>query len=309
MARLNQTIKCKKDGVTEEINIYTTLEEVSNKGVPIKVNGELAYMRYDVEGTGKESVLNCKIPNDTTTYKIIKESVSSIYVTLRCFDVETETQISAVAYPAPGNGVLYLNNENAPSIKGYDFVMMDGIKHTNVVDNDVFDVWYISQSVPDRSVTTWTNVATEAQTVLVNTYSAVSMLNAFNGFETMSKLCRINTSNVTDMRYMFRNCKSLTNIPEMDTSNVTRMHRLFYECTSLVTVPKLDTSKNTNCQTMFYNCSSLNTIDWEIDMSSCTNCTDMFTGCPATNIRLKNVPSSLSLSGIGTTNYTVVNYI
>jgi NAD-dependent dihydropyrimidine dehydrogenase PreA subunit len=62
-------------------------------------------------------------------------------------------------------------------------------------------------------------------------------------------------------------------------------------------------------ENLFQGCGELTKISWQIDMSSCTNCTNMFTNCPATSIKLKNVPSTLNLSNIGTTKYTVVNYI
>ena len=84
---------------------------------------------------------------------------------------------------------------------------------------------------------------------------------------------------------------------------------MFQRCTSLTSVPLFDTSNVTDMYNMFSGCKKLTSINWEIDMTSCTDCKNMFYNCPATNIRLKNVPSTLDLSKIGTTNYTVVNYI
>lgn len=91
-----------------------------------------------------------------------------------------------------------------------------------------------------------------------------------------------------------------------DTVNLTDM---FHNSTNLKSINGFSTSKGIYCRNTFQNCSSLTSIPFEIDLISCTVCDNMFTGCPATNIVLKNVPTSLDLSNIGTTNYTVINYI
>jgi hypothetical protein len=65
-------------------------------------------------------------------------------------------------------------------------------------------------------------------------------------------------------------------------------------------------------QGMFSGCTSLKEIPWEIDMKSCINCNDMFASCgQLTNVKLKNVPRVLDISGIGLTSdkYTIVNKI
>ena len=98
----------------------------------------------------------------------------------------------------------------------------------------------------------------------------------------------------------------------MNTSKVVNMGYMCQNCTSLTTIPEMDTSKVTYFAYTFYNCTSLTSIDWEIDMSSCTNCNNMFGNCTSlTGVKLKNVPSSLSLTNIGLSSdkYTVVNTI
>lgn len=406
MAELNTKLHCKKNGITEEITAYTTLDEVQNTGIQLTIGGVDAYAKYGAVGDENASQLNCKVPNDNNVYRIHKTAIPPVTVTLVCVDVQTNEQISSVRYPCVGE--LYLNNDNAPSVEGYDFVQLDGIRHTDVAEDDMFVVYYIANTVPDRTKTNWSAYYTQQSVTTIenpNTYTATNMTQMFYFCTKLTEIPKMNTSNVTNMNqmftgvylvteypkldtskvtdmsflhfycnslvvapswdtrsvvsmnHMFYGCKMLTTVPMMDTSKVTNMASMFYECVSLTTVSTLDTSKVTNMADMFKGCSSLvtvpamntsrvtsmtnmfngcvslanvpamntskatnmsqmfngcsvlTTIDWEIDMSSCTNCNNMFANCPVTNVRLKNVPSSLDLSTIGTTNYTVVNYI
>lgn len=361
MAELNTKLNCKKDGVTEEITAYTTLDEVQNTGIGITIGGIEGYIKYGDTSDENASQLNCKVPNDDTTYRVHLTAIQPSTVNLICKNVEDDTILTTVKYVVPDNGVLYLNNDNAPSISGYDFVLLDGIKHTGVVEGDVFTVYYVDNTVFDRTKTSWRSYFASqtsiTETPIVNTYSATDMANMFKGCSALTSVPQMNTSNVTSMsstfykcfnlttipqmdtsnvtsmssmfdgctaltsvpqintskvtsmRYMFNSCKALTSVPQMDTSKVTSMGSMFDGCSALTSVPQMDTSKVTSMRYTFNSCTALTSIDWEIDMSSCTNCDYMFDGCPATNIRLKNVPSSLGLSEIGTTNYTVVNYI
>ena len=415
MAELNTKLNCKKDGVTEEITAYTTLDEVQNTGIGITIGGIEGYIKYGDASDENASQLNCKVPNDDTTYRVHLTAIQPTAVNLICKNVEDDTILTTVKYAVPDDGVLYLNNDNAPSISGYDFVLLDGIKHTGVVEDDVFTVYYVDNTVFDRTKTDWrayfASQTSITETPVINTYSAkkmgyvsssygmfykctsltsihpmntsnvtnmaymfyecsnltsvpqmdtskvtsmssmfdgctaltsvpqmdtskvtnmgymfnkctsltsiqpmntsnvTSMSSMFDGCTALTSVPQMNTSNVTNMNYMFYKCTSLTSVPQMDTSKVTSMSSMFDGCTALTSVPQMNTSKVTSMRYMFSSCKALTSIDWEIDMSSCTNCDYMFDGCPATNIRLKNVPSSLGLSEIGTTNYTVVNYI
>ena len=233
-------------------------------------------------------------------------------ITLNCYDVETELLLQTIKLETPSDGVLYFNNDNAPSVDGYDFVVMDGVKHIGVVDGDSFDVWYISQSVPDRTRTNWGNYFrnnTNVTEVLVNTYSAQNLNTMFYGCTSLNEVKPINTSNVTTMNGTFFRCSNLTTIPQMDTSKVTNMADMLYQCSSLTYLPYMDTSKVANFYDLFNGCTSLKSIDWEIDMRSCTYCAYMLHNCAVANVKLKNVPSTLDLSLIGRKDYTVVNYI
>lgn len=46
MAELNQKLHYKLNGVTEEITCYTTLAEVQNQGMPLKLGGVNCYAKY-----------------------------------------------------------------------------------------------------------------------------------------------------------------------------------------------------------------------------------------------------------------------
>lgn len=313
MAELNTKLNCKKDGVTEEITAYTTLDEVQNTGIGITIGGIEGYIKYGDASDANASQLNCKVPNDDATYRVHLTAVQPVTLNLVCKNVEDDTILTTVKYIVPDDGVLYLNNDNAPSVSGYDFVLLDGIKHTGVVEDDVFTVYYVDNTIANRTKTSWmyyfSNQTSITETPVINTYSATDMSSMFFYCSNLTSVPQMNTSNVTNMSDMFYECSALTSVPQMDTSNVTNMYGMFHYCSNLTSVPQMDTSKATNMNYMFYYCKALTSIDWEIDMSSCTNCNYMFNSCPATNIRLKNVPSSLDLSSIGTTNYTVVNYI
>ena len=383
MAELNSKLYCKKDGATEEISVYTTLDEVQNQGVPVKIDGIDGFVKYGDIGDENSSNLNCKV--DGIGYRIHKTAIMSKKVILQCVDCANDRQISAVEYIVPAGCELYLNNENAPSVAGYDFVVMEGIRHTftEFSNGDVFAVYYVDQNIPDRTKEDWSDVDRlyENATVL-NTYSATNMNGAYSDPDSNVFPRMLNTSNVVDMSEMFgplcpirttplmdtsnakkmdrmfvspsstlttitsldtrsaesvmetfRGCAYLENLPTLDfrnvrymyytfsgckklktltllnASNVVNMYQSFSGCESLETITEIDTSKVLNMGYAFSGCTSLRNIGWDIDMSSCEFCEAMFANCPATDIRLKNVPKSLSLDTIGTTNYVVINYI
>lgn len=63
IAELNQRFHVKKNGVTEEIKCYTTLAEVQNQGVPLKLGGVNCYAKYGSTSDVNASQLNYKIPS------------------------------------------------------------------------------------------------------------------------------------------------------------------------------------------------------------------------------------------------------
>ena len=300
MAELNTKLYCKKDGVTEEISVYTTLDEVQNQGVPVKVEGVNGYIKYGDVGDDNSTALSCKIPNDNNAYKIHKTAITFPSVTLLCYDVENEQQISSVKYPVPDNGILYLNNENAPSVSGYDFVLLEGVKHQGVKEDDVFKVYYVRQDVPDRNLENWdlkywADYVEEMPSV-INTYNATSMYATFFS-QVYYEVPIFNASNVTKMDEVFR-YGQFKKVPMLDTSNVTSMRGTFACCEQLEEMPLWDTSKVTNMEGMFgmsysevngtigFGCYALKTIP-ALDTSNVTNMTMMF----REDYNLESVPS------------------
>ena len=308
MAELNYQLRCKKNGYIENIYVYTTLIEVENQGINIKINGIDGYMKYGAKNAINASQLNCKVNGEE--HRVHLTNIPPAKVTIICFDVETSEQITAVTYYAALSQVLYLNNTNAPVVDGYDFVMMDGIKYSRVEDNDVFTAWYVKNTIPDNVKKDWTNHFTSqiSYTPTLNTFSSLNLSGLYYGQSMMPAVKRINTYLVTDMSYMFYDCSSIISVPEMDTSMVTDMSYMFYGCSSLTSIPKIDTYRVTDMSYMFYGCSSLEEIEWEIDMSVCQNCDYMFEPGSTTKVKITRVPMRLDLSKIGTSNYTIVSW-
>ena len=302
MAELNTKLNCKKDGVTEEITAYTTLDEVQNTGIGITIGGIEGYIKYGDASDANASQLNCKVPNDDTTYRVHLTAIQPTAVNLICKNVEDDTILTTVKYAVPDDGVLYLNNDNAPSISGYDFVLLDGIKHTGVVEDDVFTVYYVDNTVFDRTKTSWSSYFASqtsiTETPIVNTYSATSMAYMFNGCSALTSVPQMNTSKVTDMNYMFYKCFNLTSVPQMDTSNVTSMSSMFDGCTALTSVPQMNTSKVTGMSYMFNSCKALTSVP-QMDTSNVTSMSSMFDGCTA----LTSVPQ------MNTSNVTSMRYM
>lgn len=144
---------------------------------------------------------------------------------------------------------------------------------------------------------------------LIDTSKVVHMNQMFQYCTKLKTIPKLNTSKVTDMSYMFFGDTSLESIPSLDTSICESFEGIFTRCIKLTDVGYLNTSSAKSLRWMFIDCNSLKSIPWEIDMTSCTLCTRMFSGTSLADIRLKNVPSTLDLSDIGSNYYTVVNYI
>lgn len=169
-----------------------------------------------------------------------------------------------------------------------------------------------------------------------NNGKGVNLNNVFNNCQNLINLTgNFNASNTNASIRTFYGCKSLSsNLENFTILNSTNHYQMFYDCNSIPEIKaKLDTVRSQSVKSMFDHCGvlksipvlnfsnvvdmsycfqscfALTSIPFEIDMTSCTYCTLMFNNCPATNIKLKNVPSSLDLSNIGTSNYTVLNYI
>lgn len=83
MAELVDKFHVKKGDVTEEITLYTTLDEVKNKGINFKKNDVKCYAAYDEAGNENASMLNCKLPDDETAYKVLKNVAAAAGKTIK----------------------------------------------------------------------------------------------------------------------------------------------------------------------------------------------------------------------------------
>jgi surface protein len=275
-----------------------------------------------------------KILKDGVFFSVNAPAIATIPLTLVCKNVADDSVLTTIQYNILEGETLYFNNDTAPTLDGFDFVLLEGIRHDDFSEINTLNVYYVDSNVSDRGKTDWSDAYYnyEGDAVLpLNTLSATTMGNMFGHASKITTAPKMNTSNVTNMWRMFYLCGALTTVPPMDTSKVTDMSEMFASCGALTTVPKMDTSQVTNMEMMFYYCSSLTTvppmdtskvtnmremfagcsnlkIDWEIDMSSCTNCKNMFQYSGVNNVKLKNVPKDLWLLDLGRT-YTVINYI
>lgn len=275
-----------------------------------------------------------KILKDGVFFSVNAPAIATIPLTLVCKNVADDSVLTTIEYNILEGETLYFDNGTAPTLDGFNFVSLEGIRHDDFSEINTLNVYYVDSTVSDREKTDWSGAynSYEGDTILpINTFSATTMRNMFGFASKITTVPKMNTSNVTDMWRMFYVCGALTTVPEMDTSNVTDMKEMFANCGALTTVPKMDTSKVTNMETMFYYCKALTTvppmdtskvtnmkemfsgcsklkIDWEIDMSSCTNCKYMFRYSGVGSVKLKNVPKDLSIDIIGA-DYTVINYI
>lgn len=275
-----------------------------------------------------------KILKDGVFFSVNAPAIATIPLTLVCKNVADDSVLATIQYNILDGETLYFNNDTAPTLDGFDFVLLEGIRHNDFSEKNTLNIYYVDSTVSDRGRTDWSWAYSnyDGDTILpINTLSATTMRNMFGFADKITTVPKMNTSNVTDMWRMFYVCGALTSVPEMDTSKVTDMSEMFANCGALTTAPKMDTSHVTNMETMFYYCKELTTvpemdtskvtnmkemfagcsklkIDWEIDMSSCINCKYMFRYSGVSNIKLKNVPSDLDVGLIGT-DYTIINYI
>lgn len=301
MSQLSQKLHYKLDGTTDEITLYSTLAEVNNKGLNVKMNGINAYAGYGTAADGEVSRMNYKPPTEVAQ-KVLKNTSLNLN---RVFSLQlyrnNDALIMSFAFPmtVPIGGTFYLNNENAPTIAGYDFVM--AIPNNFIVTEDTADnlpikVYYIPQEVADREETNFAAYSTYVEGDLsmrdfLNTYSGTLFTSMFEG-SNITKAPKLNTSNGVNMQRMFRTCIYLQSIYPLDTKGNTTFSGMFQDCLELDF-----TINNANV----------------FDFTNAISISMMFTGCTKITadkpIHLKNVPTSLNLSLIGTEHYIVDNYI
>lgn len=288
MSQLSQTLHYKLDGTTDEITLYSTLAEVNNKGLNVKVNGINAYAGYGSAADGEVSRMNYKPPTEVAQ-KVLKQAGEPVLLNLLGYR-NNEDLLQALPITRVTKGsYVHFNNENAPTISGYDFVC--AVPNCFIAEEDTtVKIYYIPQSVPDRERTDWSH-AFEREAAsgdlslqdFANTFNAEKFYYFF-GYSFVTKLPKLNTSKVTTMEDMFASCGSLETLDLrfLDTTNVTNMRMMFSLCKSLQTLDLsyLNISNVTNMMGMFWGCMALKTLNLSsLDTSKVTNMQALFTNC------------------------------
>lgn len=293
MSELSQKLHYSKLGTTDEIKLYSTLDEVPEKYMKLTVDGINCYAGLANDGDVSQMIYR----DSSGDYKALKSYTPSSVTVWLCALRNNETTMQWFPKDSFTVGdTFYMNNENAPTISGYDFVM--AIPNNFIVTKQcTVNVYYIPQSIPDREQTNWGTFVGEA----VGDLSNSDYINTFSG---------------TVFTSLFELCTDLTKAPKLNTSNAITMQRMFQDCTALQSIFPIDTKNNSSFTAMFQNCSELdfttngaNTFDLTYALAI----SNMFSGCTKITadkpIHLKNVPTSLNLSLIGTKHYIVDNYI
>ena len=292
MSELSQKLHYKLDGITDEITLYSTLGEVNNKGLNVKVNGINAYAGYGTVADGEVSRMNYKLPTEVAQ-KVLKQAGKFVLLNVLGYRNNEELLQALPVTRVIKGSYVHFNNENAPTISGYDFVC--AVPNCFIVEEDTtVKIYYIPQSVPDRTKTNWSSAFEDASGDLslqdfANTFIATNFDNLF-AYNSIVKPPKLNTSNVTNMNYMFRNC---TNLQSVDLSS-------------------FDTSKVTSMRGMFFNTYNLESVTGVLDLTSCRDVKDMFLNSKIKGLHLKNVLRSLDFSacgGIEGETYIIDNYI
>lgn len=302
MSQLSKKLHYKLDGITDEITLYTTREEVGLNYAQLKVDGINCYAGVS-DGTSdpNASRMSYKYAGETTVYKVLKVAERKERLFMMKLYRNNESALSAPTsiMTVPVGETFYINNENAPVISGYDFVcaVPNNILVTEDIVGDIdVKVYYIPYEVADREETNFSLYSTYAEGDLsmrdfLNTYSGTVFASMFEG-------------------------SSITKAPKLNTSNGINMQRMFSSCIYLQSIYPLDTKGNATFSGMFQNCLEL---DFTInnanvfDFTNAISISMMFTGCTKITadkpIHLKNVPQGLDLSVLGTQHYVVDNYI
>ena len=300
MSQLSQKLHYKLDGTTDEITLYSTLAEVNNKGLNVKVNGINAYAGYGTETDGEVSRMNYKPPTEVAQ-KVLKQAGGPVLLNLFGYR-NNEDLLQALPETRVIKGsYVHFNNENAPTISGYDFVC--ALPNCFIATEDItVKLYYIPQSVPDRTKTNWSSAFKDASGDLslqdfANTFVATNFSYLFNS-SSIVKPPKLNTSNVTDMTNMFRNCTNLQSLDLslFDTSKVTDMRYMFSGCEALTNLDlsNFNTAKVTDMSDMFQYCKALTNLDISnFDTSNVTAMGYMFYSCEAlTNLDISNFDTS-----------------
>lgn len=297
MSELSQKLHYKLEGSTDEISLYSTLGEVNNKGLNVKVNGINVYAGYGTAADGEVSRMNYKPPTEVAQ-KVLKQAGEPVLLNLLGYrNNEDLLQALPVTQVTKGS-YIHFNNENVPTISGYDFVC--AVPNFFFASEDItIKLYYIPQSVPDRTKEDWRRAFVDATGDLskadfANTFNATNMSQGFRLNRNISKAPKLNTSNITDkgVYALFMGCSNLEEIFPIDTSNATILTYLFSGCF------KLDLSKNNANRFDLTNATALINAFASMEKITADN-----------PVYFVNVPRTLDLSNIGTGYYIVENYI
>lgn len=325
MSELSQKLHYSKNGI-DEIALYTTTGEVPSKYMQLTVGGINCYAGLATSSTeGELSQMNYR--DSSGDYKVLK-STSYEQTTVLIRPIAARNSGDTIQYLTvqsyPEGSKFYINNSNAPTISGYDFVCAypNNFTVTQEHNNLYVTYYYIPQTVSDRTRTDFTDWFRNNKQSgdlslqdVVNTYSATTFYNMFYNNASLTVPPKMNFSNVTHIHGMLQRCANLGPNLDMgyyDLSNVIDMHFCFYSCSKLKTIDfsKTDTSKVENWEGVFKDCTQLEEIIGALDLSSATKVFDMLTNTHLyTNpVHFKNVPRRLFLD-VGNTYYVVDNYI
>ena len=303
MAELTKKLNVKKSGAAaEEIKLYSTLDEVANKGVHIKSDGINCYAAYGDASDSKASNLNYKPSGSSESYKVLREAPSTssgdgVTITLKARRNNEDFMQDLPPVKLDPGQKFYLNNANAPTIEGYDFVCCN-INNFVPTEDQTINVYYIPQTIPDRIKTDWSRntygnpssaTGDLSLTDYANTYSATNMLGMFFG-STITAPPKLNMSNVSCFSGMFQWNYSSSTTPKIanidargwDVGKSTNMDNMFNGCKNLKTLnaSTWDVSNVLIMAGMFGSCDSLTTLDisgW--DPKKIVNTSNMFIGC------------------------------
>lgn len=312
MAELTKKLNVKKSGAAEQIKLYSTLDEVANKGVRLKSDGINCYAAYGNADDAKASQLNYKPSGSSTSYKVLKEAASTssgdgVTITLKARRNNEDFMQDLPPVKLDPGQKFYINNANAPTIEGYDFVCCN-INNFVPTEDQTINVYYIPQTVPDRTKTDWNRniygnpssaTGDLSLTDYANTYIATNISGMFFG-STITAPPKLNTSNVSHFSSMFQWNYSSSTTPKIanidargwDVGKSRSMDNMFNGCKNLKTLnaSTWDVSNVLIMAGMFGSCDSLTTLDisgW--DPKKIVNTSNMFIGCSSL--------STLDLSG------------
>ena len=274
MSKLSNKLHYKLDGTTDEITLYSTEGEAGSNPATFGMNGIKCYAATGSSSDSNSSRMNYKDNNGTR--KILKQAASSdlAYINCLAYRCDETTLIQALPVQKLELGqTFYINDFNAPSISGYNFIC--AIPNNFVITNDMVTsgvtvkVYYMPNSVFDRNRTNWSyqyQNQTLDQTDLwltdyCNTSAATLMTSMWEGTNIITAP-KMNMSKVTDTQRMFANCPNLTEFigSNYDLSSIGVSNRMFYGSSAIKTLDLTGMDNLQYCTVMCLGCTSVTSL-------------------------------------------------